>query len=155
MLFAFPLSLVKHVCLLTFLTETCLPSHFPHWNVSSRFLCWSMFVVSRSLLKNVCLLTSPSETWVPFHFPCPRLDGVSQDQFPIGICPSPPFLLSQVLNGQYHSVTFLFSLSLYNLPPSNPDSFQSWRWRLHIPLRHWYLSAFIYTVLMDQAIWCK
>jgi hypothetical protein len=111
--FAFSLYLLKHVCRFTFLTEKCVPSHFPCWNMHT------------------------------FHFPCPRLDGVSQDQFPIGIYPSSPFLLSQVLNGQYHSVTFLFTLSLYNLLPSQPDSFQSWRWRPHIPLPHWYLSAFI------------
>jgi len=149
-MFAFPLYLVKHVCLLTFLTETCLPYPFPYWNVFSCFLCWSMFVVSLSLLKNVCRLTSLAETCIAFL--APRLDGVSQDQFPISICPSSPFLPSQVLNGQYHSVTFLFCLSLYILPLSQLDLFQSRRWRPHIPLPQWCLSAFIPSVFMDQAI---
>lgn len=76
--------------LLTFLGETCLPSHFP---------CW-----------NICCFTFFAETCIPFYFPCPKLDAVSQDQFPIDICPSSPFLPSQVLNGQYHSVIFLCSL---------------------------------------------
>jgi len=92
-MFSLSLSLLKHDCLITFLTEMCLLT---------------------SLLKHVCHLTSLAETCLPFHFPCPRLDGVSQDQFPVGICPSSPFLLSQVLNGQYHSVKYLFSLSLFN-----------------------------------------